>query len=103
MPSGRVSRPLRPWRHRTRRDEPERIECRLRLFPWRNRDKDARPSLVVAVRWVVAVLLVGTALEERNPGHEQQEQGDEERPGHHGESGSVESRDGVDEQPPPDE
>ena len=44
------------------------------LSPRRQRDEDARPSLVVAVLRVVAVLLVGAALERRDPAHEQQEQ-----------------------------
>ena len=74
-----------------------------RVAPGRERDEDARPPLVLAVGRVVAVLLVGAALERRDPAHEQQEHGDEDGAGHDGEGGSVEEGDGVEEQPPPDE
>src|SRR6185437_5220177 len=45
----------------------------------RERHEDARATLVVAVTRIAAVLLVGAALERRDPAHEEQEQGDEDR------------------------
>ena len=74
----------------------ERLWSR-QLAARRERHENTGASLILTVGGVVAVLRLRALLEQRNPAHEEQKQGDEHGPDHHREGCPLKEGHGVDE------